>query len=372
MTANKQITRISLFLIAIFLSVGAIAQTGSFNNVQIRNNLRLKGKTIYQFSNDSAFVLADSGSLPTAWAVKAFLLNRLGNLTIATGNTYVVNSQSGMLALNATVGDVAVRSDSSKSYILRTLPANDFSNWVLLLFPNNVPSVFGRSGPVVAEAGDYDITQISGVPAWLTKIHAGYGMKNVNDSSLMADTALIASTLNVKNAKDSLGNILDGTLYYINQLTDNSFSITKRNGDSTVIEFSGTINSSNNVTPQQLSDTAQSIRTDLARPYKVYSALLSQTGTSAPTATVLENTLGIPVTFTYVSVGRYRANITSTLFAPNKTFVVMQNTPYVNINYTEAAVASASNYIDIWVRNPTTSSNVDGLYNASFEIRVYN
>ena len=370
MSANKQITRISLFLIAIFLSVGAIAQTGSFNNVQIYNNLRLKGKAIYQFSNDSAFVLADSGSVPTVWAVKAFLLNRLGNLTIATGNTYVVNSQSSMLGLNATVGDVAVRSDSSKSYILRTLPANDFSNWVLLLFPNNVPSVFGRSGPVVAEAGDYDISQISGVPAWLTKIHAGYGMKNVNDSSLMVDTALIASTLNVKNAKDSLGNILDGTLYSTNQLTDSSFSITKRNGDSTVIEFSGTINSSNNVTPQQLSDTAQSIRTDLARPYKVYTALLNQSGTAAPTATVLENTLGTTVTWTRNDVGWYKATISTGLFSLFK--VVVFATPQATdpLSFFVWSINTV-NDMNFFIKKADGTSR-DGLYYQKVEIRVYN
>ena len=35
------------------------------------------------------------------------------------------------------------------------------------------------------------------------------------------------------------------------------------------------------------------------RPYKVYTALLSQSGTNAPTAIVLENTLGVDVSFTY-------------------------------------------------------------------------
>lgn len=42
-----------------------------------------------------------------------------------------------------------------------------------------------------------------------------------------------------------------------------------------------------------------------AKPYKVYTALLSQTGTSAPVATVLQNTLGYTITWSRSSTGIY-------------------------------------------------------------------
>lgn len=42
-----------------------------------------------------------------------------------------------------------------------------------------------------------------------------------------------------------------------------------------------------------------------SRPYKVYTALLTQSGTDAPIATVLENTLGVTPTYGYSSVGEY-------------------------------------------------------------------
>jgi len=42
--------------------------------------------------------------------------------------------------------------------------------------------------------------------------------------------------------------------------------------------------------------------------YKVYTALLTQSGTDAPVATVLENTLGINLTFSYLGVGVYTVN----------------------------------------------------------------
>lgn len=55
------------------------------------------------------------------------------------------------------------------------------------------------------------------------------------------------------------------------------------------------------------------------KPYKVYTAILNQTGTSAPVATVLENTLGT-ITFSRDSDGFYKIN-SSGLFTSNKTVV---------------------------------------------------
>jgi hypothetical protein len=49
--------------------------------------------------------------------------------------------------------------------------------------------------------------------------------------------------------------------------------------------------------------------------YKVYRALLTQTGTNAPVATVLENTLGLIPTYSYQDVGSYA--LTAPLSNPN-------------------------------------------------------
>ncbi len=51
---------------------------------------------------------------------------------------------------------------------------------------------------------------------------------------------------------------------------------------------------------------------------KVYRAMLTQSSTDAPTATVLENTLGGDVTWTYQATGLYRG-ITDGLFTAGKT-----------------------------------------------------
>ena len=60
---------------------------------------------------------------------------------------------------------------------------------------------------------------------------------------------------------------------------------------------------------------------DAALGYKVYTALLTQTGTNPPVATVLKNTTGGTIAFTYDNVGVYRAVITGANFTTNKTAV---------------------------------------------------
>lgn len=68
---------------------------------------------------------------------------------VAITETFVVNSQAAMLALDAQEGDVAVRTDLSKSYILQSEPASELENWQELLTPSDaVISVNGQTGAV--------------------------------------------------------------------------------------------------------------------------------------------------------------------------------------------------------------------------------
>jgi hypothetical protein len=69
---------------------------------------------------------------------------------IAITNTFVVASQTAMLALTtAQEGDVAVRTDLNKSFILKTNGYNTLSNWQELLTPtDSVTSVNGSTGAV--------------------------------------------------------------------------------------------------------------------------------------------------------------------------------------------------------------------------------
>jgi len=68
---------------------------------------------------------------------------------IAISDTSVVASQAAMLALTAEVGDIAVRTDLNKSFILKTAGASTLANWQELLTPTDaVLSVDGNTGAV--------------------------------------------------------------------------------------------------------------------------------------------------------------------------------------------------------------------------------
>ena len=53
--------------------------------------------------------------------------------------------------------------------------------------------------------------------------------------------------------------------------------------------------------------------------YLLYTALISQSGTNAPTVTILENTLSAPIVWTRIDVGVYNGTLASP-FLSNKTF----------------------------------------------------
>lgn len=90
--------------------------------------------------------------------------NQLPQITIT--DTYVVASQAAMLALSAQTGDIAVRTDLSKSFILTADTPTVLGAWQWLLSPtSDVVNVFGRTGSITATAGDYTATLITNTPA---------------------------------------------------------------------------------------------------------------------------------------------------------------------------------------------------------------
>ena len=74
---------------------------------------------------------------------------------IAINETFVVNSEAEMIALTAERGDVAVRTDLNKSFILKTDDPTLATNWQELLTPTDaVTTVNGQSGNVVLTTTD--------------------------------------------------------------------------------------------------------------------------------------------------------------------------------------------------------------------------
>jgi len=96
--------------------------------------------------------------------------------------------------------------------------------------------------------------------------------------------------------------------------------------------------------------------------YTVYTALLNQTGTAAPVATILQNTTGGTFTWTRQSAGNYTITASSALFTVNKTIAFGNQGNETN---------------DYWRWNRTSNTTLDlilydnRLINGSFEIRIY-
>lgn len=74
---------------------------------------------------------------------------------IAITDVFVVASEEDQLALEAEEGDIAIRTDESKSYIHNGGTAGTMADWTLLLVPTDtVLSVNGQTGTVVLDADD--------------------------------------------------------------------------------------------------------------------------------------------------------------------------------------------------------------------------
>lgn len=123
---------------------------------------------------------------------------------LAISETFEAGSQTEMLALNAQRGDVCIRTDEGKSYILSSSPASTLANWKWLKTPDcKVNSVNGKTGTVVIT-----VTDIGAVPT----------SRTVNGKALSADITLSAGDVgsapsghtSLAAGADTLGHVKPG------------------------------------------------------------------------------------------------------------------------------------------------------------------
>lgn len=113
------------------------------------------------------------------------ILNSAGQLPdsvipkIALTNTFVVNSEAAMLALStAQEGDVAIRTDLNKSFILKKTGYNVKENWQELLTPDcKVQSVNGKTGNVVI-----NIDELNGISKATFDAHKNDNKTHLSES----------------------------------------------------------------------------------------------------------------------------------------------------------------------------------------------
>ena len=126
------------------------AFSGSYNDLQDLPTLGTAAALNYGTSENNLPILDAQGKLN---------INVLPG--VALTDTFVVANEAAMLALTAQTGDVAVRSDVNKTFILKGTSASTIGDWQELLTPtDSVHSVFGRQGTVTAQTNDYTWAQI--------------------------------------------------------------------------------------------------------------------------------------------------------------------------------------------------------------------
>lgn len=130
-------------------------------------------------------------------------------------------------------------------------------------------------------------------------------------------------------------------------------------GDNVEITGTGTT-----VNPYIVSSTA----TVNPLPYKIYAAIINQSGTSAPTATILENTIG-DIVWTYTAQGSYQGTL-SNAFVLNKTSVMVASTTINGVNTT--GNRNTSSTVNLYSTDNLSVGYNGGFYSTAIEIKVYN
>jgi hypothetical protein len=240
--------------------------------------------------------LGSDGKLTTA---------QIPDVTIT--DTFVVSSQAAMLALTAQVGDVAVRTDLNKSFILRVAGASTLANWQELLTPtDSVLSVDGQTGAVDLSSTYATVANaanklplaggtMSGAIAMGTNKITGAGdptsaqdvaTKNYVDTAAIAPSNLTGPITSVGPATSIASQTGTGTKFVMDNsptlITPNIGVATATSINGTTIPSSKTLvatDSTQYVVPSQTGNTGKFLTTDgSVSSWAPVDALPSQTG----------------------------------------------------------------------------------------------
>lgn len=115
---------------------------------------------------------------------------------LAINETFTAVSQAAMLALTAQRGDVAIRTDIGRSFILSTDSPGTLADWKQLTAGGDVTSVAGRTGAVVlakADVGLGNVDNTSDVNKPVSTAQAAADALNLKIASNLADLANAAT-----------------------------------------------------------------------------------------------------------------------------------------------------------------------------------
>lgn len=116
-----------------------------------------------------------------------------------------MDNEEEMLSLNIQKGDMCIRSDENKTYILQNEPATELQNWLELATPTDaVQPVNGKTGAVTLTHEDVRAVQANTAITGTTKCKITYDSKGLvasGEDLTSADIPNISETYGVKSNK---------------------------------------------------------------------------------------------------------------------------------------------------------------------------
>ena len=170
------------------INLHKIAKTGNYNDLLHKPTLGTAAEKNIGTSSGNVPILDSNGKLADS-VIPA----------VAITDTYVIDTEEEMLALSAQKGDIAIRSDLNKSYVLQTTPASTLANWKELLTPTDtVLSVNGQTGTVELTASDVKAlpsstkyaasSEVGGAATSANKVNAALTFNNSGNGAVSGTT----------------------------------------------------------------------------------------------------------------------------------------------------------------------------------------
>lgn len=169
--------------------LSTVATSGNYNDLANKPSLGTAASKNTGTTNGSVPVIGSDGKLDVSIMP-----------AIAITDTFPVASEAAMLALTAQRGDVATRSDKSKSFILKTEPASVLANWEELLTPTSeVTSVAGKKGAVTLNSADVGLGNVANeTKATMFTSPAFTGIPTAPTPAVATNNTQVATTAFVK------------------------------------------------------------------------------------------------------------------------------------------------------------------------------
>lgn len=124
---------------------------------------------------------------------------------LAITDTFTAESEEQMLVLHAQKGDICIRTDENKTYILQNEPATEVSNWIELATPtDSVKSVNGKTGAVTLNHEDIGAVEANAEITGATKCKITYdskGLVTAGENLTSEDIPDLSETYETKSNK---------------------------------------------------------------------------------------------------------------------------------------------------------------------------